>query len=1124
MAISTNGTVLARVAGALYNTQMSNATYKEVASLDPATLMNTLYARDFSSSSDLAVATTLVTNLGLSTVTGLSNWVAAQLTAAGSAKGAKVVDLLNSFAQMTADTTYGAYATAFNTKVDASLALSQTSDNKGGTFEAAGVVAVTNASFTLLSGIDAMTGGSGADTFNATHTTLGASDVLTGGAGIDTLSIVDSGSAAFSTPSALISGIENISIRNLNGTPAVAAVTGVTAVNEQQTVTVTTTTLADFTTGAVSFLGINTGSITKGADATLNTAAVVAGILAAKATIIAGPTAQSVGLTDITSAGAGSLTLTFGGANGKGDISNIAASSLNQGMTFGAGVQSVLGVAGVVAKDAVAAAGYEDTVAAATFVGATSFANDNSTSNVAITGLVAGQSVTINGNGTTANGATAATWGTTGTSPVLNITGGTVRTTASTGNVSITSPSASTVTINSSGAPLTATGLTGTNTIGTLTTTGTTTSTLQINAASNLTTTTSVNTAAKTINVAGAATSVTLAALTATNLTAIDASGMTVGGVSVALLDSVTSFKGGAGNDTVTTTATLSADAVIDAGTGTDVLVTRAAADIDTALEAAKYRGFDTLRIVDTQDASLVAGITKLQLDAMSSKTVSNISAAQASSITVRGDQGTALTLALQNASGTADSVTLNLTSGATSGASTTNVDVAGLSIVGVETLNIAATTGAATTTGADDISFASGGADKLTTVNLSGSADITLVGTNITLPVTVTDSGTGKLTMSGNFATGSFINGSPTAVNAFTVGTAEGVTYKGGAGRDTFAMTEALILADGTTDTVLNGGDGIDTLSFSNTTAALTDTHFTNVTGMEVLTLTATSGGSLTTGGSFKTAFANGVTITGGTVADNSAIAYNMGLYDKATTLTIVSDGVGNTTADNISITTGSGNDIVTVTAASWLGATGGSAGVLTVNTGAGDDVISVATGTIVAITTTTNEVINGGAGKDTITMVGVNAATGLTATVKVIAGQSTTTAYDSVIGFDLGTAALLSSTVDFDNFSVLAYAATAATGYSAAELTVTVASTTGLVTFAGTRAAGLSLAEKIAAVQSVVTTATGNTALFTDGLNSYLFNNDAAGDSVVELVGVSATAILSGGNATTALGLFVA
>jgi len=1100
MAISTNGTVLTRLAGALYNTQMSNATYKEVASLDPATLANTLYSRDFSASTDAAVATTLVTNLGLASVTGLDNWVAAQLTAAGSAKGAKVVDLLNSFAQMTADATYGAFATAFNTKVDAALALSQTDGNKGGTFEAAGVVVVAGTTFALTAGVDSWTGSAGNDTVTATHATLGAVDALNAAAGNDTLLITDTGTAAFATPAALVAGFENVSIRNVNGTAAIAAV------QETQTVTLGGTATA----GATSFLGVAT---TISASPTALSAATE--IVANKAAILAGAAAVAAGVVDINNNGAaGTITVVF--ATTSGDVPALAASATSNNLTFSTGVEVTKGAV------AVAAAGYQDTVAAGTFAGATSFTNENSTSNVAFTGLAAGQSVTINGNGNTVNGATASTWGSTGTAPVLNITGGT--TGSSTGNVTVTAPAATTVTINSSGAPLTTTGLTGTNTIGTLTTTGTTTSTLNINASSNLTTTTSVNTAAKTINVSGAATTVTLAALTAPNLTAIDASGMTVGGVSVALLDSVTSFKGGAGADTVTTAAALSADAVIDAGTGTDVLVTRAAADIDTALEAAKYRGFDTLRIVDTQDASLVAGITKLQLNAMTSKTVSNISAAQASSITVRDNQTTALTLSLQNASGTSDSVTLNLTSGASSNASTTNVDVAGLSIIGVETLNVAATTGAATTTGASDIAFASGGADKLTAVNLSGSADITLVGTNITLPVTVTDTGTGKLTVSGNFATGSVINGSPTAVNAFTVGTAEGVTYKGGAGRDTFAMTEALVLADGTTDTVLNGGDGIDTLSFSNTTAALTDTHFTNVTGMEVLTLTATSGGSLTAGGSFKTAFANGVTITGGTVADGSAIAYHMGLYDKANTLTVVSAGDGATTADNISITTGSGNDIVTVTAASWVGATGGSAGVLTVNTGAGDDIISVTTGTILAITTTTNEVINGGAGKDTITMVGANAATGLTATVKVVAGQSTTTAYDSIIGFDLGTASLLSSTVDFDSFSVLAYAATAPAGYSAAELTVAVAATTGLVTFAGTKAAGLSLADKITAVQSVVTTATGNTALFTDGLNSYLFNNDAAGDSVVELVGVSATAILSGGNATTALGVFVA
>ena len=45
MAISTNGTVIARLAGGLYNTVISNATYLEVAAQDPSTLANTLFSR-----------------------------------------------------------------------------------------------------------------------------------------------------------------------------------------------------------------------------------------------------------------------------------------------------------------------------------------------------------------------------------------------------------------------------------------------------------------------------------------------------------------------------------------------------------------------------------------------------------------------------------------------------------------------------------------------------------------------------------------------------------------------------------------------------------------------------------------------------------------------------------------------------------------------------------------------------------------------------------------------------------------------------------------------------------------------------------------------------------------------
>jgi len=150
MAISSNGTVLARLAGGLYNTTLSNSTYNDVmASIKTAADLNSFandaFSRDFAGKTDLQVANTLLTNLGLSSVTGLNNWVAAQLTAAGSAKGAKIVSLLNDFANLTSDATYGAAATAFNNKAAAALAFSQKEGSTGGDFNAAAAAAAAEA-------------------------------------------------------------------------------------------------------------------------------------------------------------------------------------------------------------------------------------------------------------------------------------------------------------------------------------------------------------------------------------------------------------------------------------------------------------------------------------------------------------------------------------------------------------------------------------------------------------------------------------------------------------------------------------------------------------------------------------------------------------------------------------------------------------------------------------------------------------------------------------------------------------------------------------------------------------------------------------------------------------------
>jgi len=184
----------------------------------------------------------LVTNLGLSSVAGLANWVAAQLTAAGAAnKGAKIVSLLNDFAGMTADATYGAQATAFNTKVDAALAASQKTGAASGVFADAGTVAVANATFTLTTGVDtgaAFTGGAGNDVYNATVATMNTLDSVDAGAGVDTLSINETASVA-SLPGTY-TNFETLSISTTGsiGSITATASTPAAAVAQVSTITV----------------------------------------------------------------------------------------------------------------------------------------------------------------------------------------------------------------------------------------------------------------------------------------------------------------------------------------------------------------------------------------------------------------------------------------------------------------------------------------------------------------------------------------------------------------------------------------------------------------------------------------------------------------------------------------------------------------------------------------------------------------------------------------------------------------------------------------------------------------------------------------------------------------------
>jgi len=1000
MPISTNGAIVTRLAGALYNQQLSASTYSEVLSAynSPTalnTLANYLVATDFGSRTDLQIATTLITNMGLTSVTGLDNWVAAQLTAAGTGnKGAKIISLLNDFSNIpSTDATYGALATAFNTKVDAAQLLSQTTGNTGTTFTAAGTTGTT---FTLTTNIDAFTGTANPDTFSASlvyditeavtsTSTYTVTDTLVGGLGTDIFNITISGAqdAGVTIPPANVSGVETFNVRN----------------------TVAQTATLDATTAS----------------------------------------------------------------------------------------------------------------------GLTSFVADRSTGAVAVTGLASTASGGVNGDGTVANGASSFGWGATVAAGTVNVSNG-----ATSGAVTTSGTVLATNTVNSTGAS---------NTIGALTL-GAAVTSLNVNATSNLTTgavTNSTAAALTKITATGSGNiSLSSTALESTVAT-IDASALT-GTLTVALGSNVAQkVTGGAGNDVITTGAVLTTGSV-DAGAGTgDVLVIGTnVSHVNTTSLAAKYTNFEVARVNGTLDMDLFPSMTGVQLSG-ATNSITNLSAAQAAAVTARANIG-GTTLTLKSATGTSDVLTITNGLGTTTSAATT---IGALTATGFETINLVANPGPSATSGANRTSSITSISDSsLTAVNLTGTAwtlgDIATTKATAWNASGLTGNGASTsvgltLTTTGAAAAGSVVTGSGLR-DSVIMDSSTGVTYNLGAGNDIFSTTSTLLLPSGaTTDNTVNAGEGTtDRLVFTGA-ATLTDTSFIKTTGFEQLEF---EGGGVShsisgLAAGFLTGFSSGVSVTD-TAAQTGANTYtwSSGLYSQPVTIVHETTYAGTAAGGNQTITTGAGADNVTVTASSWVGVAGNNGATIAVSTGAGNDTITVTTGTQLAQTTTAPVVITGGTGADTINSTGVNITTGagvLTTTYVVAAGDSLVSAYDSITGFDLGSAGLLPSTLDLAGTgAVTTYAATAPTGYTAAQLTVAVTATSGLVVFAGTSAAGLTLADKIATVQAVVTTTNNDLALFTHGTNTYVFQNNTTADTLVELVGVTGTNIITA-NANTAGSILV-
>jgi hypothetical protein len=765
----------------------------------------------------------------------------------------------------------------------------------------------------------------------------------------------------------------------------------------------------------------------------------------------------------------------------------------------------------------VTADGTGDTVTldGANFSGHTSLNADRSSSGVTFTNVAAGASVGIVGNGSTTMGATTATYATTATAAALNYSGGTV----GTGAVALTAAGATSLAITSTGAA---------NVTGAISTTSTAITAATIDAASNLTASSlaiGTNAGTQSLTITGAG-NVSMGTID-TDFASVDASGST-GNITAQLSATVAAtFTGGTGDDVITTSTTAQTGAV-NAGDGTDVLVVDATVDVDTTAEGGVYTNFETVRSATTVDLGLLSGITALQITGGTSSTYSGVTDTIASNVTFSGNNATSTIFTGSNVTGTSDAITVNLTSGTAA----TNVDVIGLSLLGYETVNLNATTGTNGTL--SDFGFLANSGDNVSAVNITGSADVQLnavANTFDTRAVAVDASG---LTGTGHFvlATGVLFSGSSVigSANADTVAISSttGSTYTMGGGDDRMTGSVADLVATGATDNIINGGDGDDRITLDDAATTLTDNHFTQLSSIEELTLAGANAVSVTTGGSFNAAFANGAVITNAAAADAKAISYSMGLSNVDTTIAITSTGLLNATSEDISVTTGSGADTVTVTAASMVGVTINASSVMSINTAAGNDTITFSYATLVADATAGGVTIDAGTGKDTITKsAGVNDGTafGIT-TYTVQDGDSLAASFDTITGFDLGAGGDFADSLNLDGTGVTGN--TAGTNGTDSGSLKSHAIASGIITFddVDTFATAVTinssnLSDALAYVASNIGTASDTVAFAYDSTNNgtadgtFVFQQGTL-DTVVHLTDVVGTSV-SATNATT-------
>jgi S-layer protein len=409
-------------------------------------------------------------------------------------------------------------------------------------------------------------------------------------------------------------------------------------------------------------------------------------------------------------------------------------------------------------------------------------------------------------------------------------------------------------------------------------------------------------------------------------------------------------ITGGAGNDTADFAGTLTQADSFDGGDGTDTLTINNASV--TAVNALSVSNINTLNagMVSIEKINfgtdLAQDIDLGRLDGISSVILGNLGGdvtmsgvGATNNVEISATTGQALTLTLNDATGTADVVNLNISGSAVVAANTiTAANVETVNITGsdqtagaagnINTATLVATKATSVVvTGNDGLNLTNTGNTKITNFDASGvvatdasdtaaNMAVTFVSANTSTVAAVSiKGGAGNDGLTGNASIDTITGGAGT--DTITASAGNDVST-GGAGADTFSFTAALLAANSGTTATFDGGAGTDIMSISDTGATIVDADFRGITTVETFTsgngtnaltfgvvadttgLTAINGGTgADTINVSSVDFDNTVTITGGQGAD----VHTLGTQTATVVLTDDTDNAADASgSDNIS------------------------------------------------------------------------------------------------------------------------------------------------------------------------------------------------------------------------------